>query len=155
MKDGLKSKTLGLKKRAVEILLVEDNPGDVTLLRETIKKSRFPVHLSVVNDGEQAIHYLRHQAPYASTPRPDFILLDLNLPRRDGFEVAEEIKRSSKLSGIPTLVLTGSNNEADRWKACQHHMDAYLLKPREWSQYGVLLKYLEENWMREVLPDIP
>jgi chemotaxis family two-component system response regulator Rcp1 len=144
----------GLKQRPVEILLVEDNPGDVTLLRETIKKSRFPVHLNVVNDGEEAIHYLRHQAPYVSTPRPDFILLDLNLPRRDGFEVAEEVKRSSKLSGIPTLVLTSSNNEADRWKACQYHMDAYLLKPQEWSQYGVLLKYLEENWMREVRPDI-
>jgi chemotaxis family two-component system response regulator Rcp1 len=154
MKNALKSQTPTFKKRAVEILLVEDNPGDVTLLRETIKKSRFPVHLSVVSDGEEAIHYLRQQAPYVSTPRPDFILLDLNLPRRDGFEVAEEVKRSSRLSGIPTLVLTSSNNEEDRWKACQHHMDAYLLKPQEWSQYSVLLKYLEENWMREVRPDI-
>lgn len=155
MKNGLKAEsTEPLKQKAIEILLVEDNPGDVALLRETIKKSRFPVHLSVVNNGEDALLYLRQREPYLSVPLPDFILLDLNLPRRDGFEVAEEIKRSSPLSRIPTLVLTSSNDEADKWKACQYHLDAYLVKPQQWSQYRHLLTYLEENWMRDIRPDI-
>ncbi|HET9870626.1 MAG TPA: response regulator [bacterium] len=152
MKDPLRPAPA---RRPVEILLVEDNPGDVTLLRESIKRSRFPIHLCVVEDGEKAIDFLRRREPYLAAPRPDFILLDLNLPRRDGFEVAQEVKRSSRLSGIPTLVLTSSNNDIDRWKAVQHHLDAYLLKPQEWDQYAVLLKYLEENWMREIRPDIP
>ncbi len=143
------------KQRAVEILLVEDNPGDVNLLKETFKNSRYAINLNVVEDGEQAINYLRRKNPYFSTSRPDFILLDLNLPRKNGHEVASEIKRSRHLSDIPTLILTSSNFDEDKWKAYQTRVSAYLLKPLVWSQYGVLLNYLEENWIKELRLDLP
>ncbi len=143
------------KQRPVEILLVEDNPGDVSLLKETFKRSRFAVNLNVVQDGEQALNYLRHRSPYCSLPRPDFILLDLNLPRKNGHEVAKEIRRSHHLSGIPTLILTSSNHDDDKWAAYQTRVSAYLLKPLEWSQYAVLLNYLEENWIKDIRLDLP
>jgi chemotaxis family two-component system response regulator Rcp1 len=142
-------------QRPVEILLVEDNPGDVNLLSETFKNSRFAIHLSVVQDGEQALNFLRRKSPYSSALKPDLILLDLNLPRKNGHEVAAEIRRSRHFSDIPTLVLTSSDHDDDKWKAYQTRVSAYLLKPAEWSQYGVLLNYLEENWMKEIRLDLP
>jgi CheY-like chemotaxis protein len=143
------------KQRAVEILLVEDNPADVSLLRETFKNSRFAINLNVVQDGEQALHYLRRKNPYFSSSRPDFILLDLNLPRKNGHEVAKEIKRSNKLSDIPTLILTTSNHDDDKWNAYQIRVSAYLLKPLDWPQYIILLNYLEENWIKQIRLDLP
>jgi chemotaxis family two-component system response regulator Rcp1 len=142
-------------KRPVEILLVEDNPGDVNLLEEAFKTSRFPIHLSVVQDGEQALNFLRRKNPYFSVLKPDLILLDLNLPRKNGHEVAAEIMRSHHFSDIPILVLTSSNHDDDKWRAYQTRVSAYLLKPSEWSQYGVLLNYLEENWMEDIRLDLP
>lgn len=143
------------RQRPVEILLIEDNPGDANLLMETFKNSRFAINLNVVQDGEQALNYLRHKTPYFSSPRPDFILLDLNLPRKNGHEVAREIRRSHHLSDIPTLILTSSNHDDDKWNAYQTRVSAYLLKPLEWSQYAVLLNYLEENWIKDIRLDLP
>jgi two-component system response regulator len=143
------------KQRPVEILLIEDNPGDANLLRESFKNSRFPINLNVVQNGEQGLNYLYRKNPYHSSPRPDFILLDLNLPNKTGHEVAKEIKRSRHLSDIPTLILTSSNQDDDKWNAYQTGVSAYLLKPMEWSQYSVLLNYLEENWIKELRLDFP
>jgi CheY-like chemotaxis protein len=143
------------KPRPVEILLVEDNPGDANLLAEAFKNSRFSVHLNLVQDGEQALNYLRRKNPYFNALKPDFILLDLNLPRKNGHEVAAEIMRSHHFSDMPILVLTSSNHDDDKWRAYQTRVSAYLLKPAEWSQYGVLLNYLEENWMKEIRLDLP
>lgn len=142
-------------KRPVEILLVEDNPGDITLIQELLKDSHFAVHLSVLRDGENVLAFLQHQTPYLTSPRPDFILLDLSLPYRSGFEVASDIKHSYHLKQIPTLILTGSNNDIDRWSAAQVRADAYLLKPRELTEFSALLNYLEENWMKDVPLDNP
>lgn len=141
--------------RAVEILLAEDNPGDVDLLRETFKRSRFDIRLSVVEDGEQAMDFLRRRKPYLSAPRPDFILLDLHLPRKNGHQVAAEIKASRRLSGIPTLILTGSAQDEDKWRAYHTRVSAYLLKPAELRHYDLLLNYLEENWIKELRLDLP
>ncbi len=140
-------------KNPIEILLVEDNPGDVTLMRELLKLSKFPTRLGVAQDGEQAMAYLRREGPFASVGRPDFILLDLNLPKKNGHEVLAEIRRSSRLSGIPVLILTTSNQDDDKWQAYHCRADSYLVKPRELSQFKALVKYLEENWFKEVSLD--
>ncbi len=154
MKTIQKSRS-NAKQRPVEILLVEDNPGDAILLKESFKNSRFTINLNVVQDGEQALNYLRHRNPYLSSLRPDFILLDLNIPRKNGHEVAQEIKHSYHLSDIPTLILTSSNHDNDKWNAYQTRVSAYLLKPTEWSQYNILLNYLEENWIKDIRLDLP
>jgi two-component system, chemotaxis family, response regulator Rcp1 len=138
-----------IERRPAEILLVEDNPADVYLLNQTLKDSRFPLRLNVVFNGAEALDYLRHRSPYAAAIRPDFILLDLNLPRINGHEVVAEIRRSPRLSSIPILILTNSDNDDDKWKAYSGHVDAYLLKPKELRDYGNLLKYLDENWLQE------
>ncbi len=143
-------KSQGLKPNAVEILLVEDNPGDASLLRETLRRSRFETRLSVVHDGDQALKYLRRQKPYHGSPRPDFILLDLHLPRENGHEVAAAIKSSRRLSGIPILILTSSARDEDKWRAYQAGAGAYLLKPIHLRQYDFLLNYLEEKWFGEL-----
>jgi chemotaxis family two-component system response regulator Rcp1 len=137
-------------QRAVEILLVEDNPGDVALFKEALKPSRFTLRLSVVPDGEEAMRYLRREAPYGNASKPDLILLDLNLPRKDGHEVLAEIRRTSRFSGIPALILTGSNTDEDKWKAYRSRADAYLLKPQDLSHLKALLRYLEENWLKDI-----
>ena len=137
--------------RQVEILLVEDNPGDVKLLEETLGQSAFPLRLHSVANGEEAITFLRREGSYSQQPRPDFILLDLNLPRKNGLEVLAEIKRNNRFSSIPTLLLTTSNEDEDRWKAYHSRADAYLLKPRDLSQYEALRGYLEKNWVKDIL----
>lgn len=136
--------------KPVEILLVEDNPGDVFLLETIFGSSRYRVRLNVVRDGEEAMGYLYRRVPYRDAPRPELILLDLNLPRKNGHEVLHEIKESDRLNTIPTLVLTSSKQDGDWERAHEARANGFLQKPREWSLYPALLKYLEERWLRGI-----
>ncbi len=136
--------------RPIEILLVEDNPGDVTLLKEIFKLSQFSIHLGVARNGEDAVAYLRQDGFYAFTRKPDLILLDLNLPKKNGMEVLEEIKRDPRFQQIPVLILTSSNQESDRERAFRFRASHYLLKPQDLSHLASLLKYLEDAWMKPI-----
>lgn len=136
--------------RPIEILLVEDNPGDVTLLKEIFKLSQFSINLGVARNGEDAVAYLRKEGFYAYTRKPDLILLDLNLPKKNGLEVLEEIKRDQRFQQIPVLILTGSNQESDRERAARFRASQYLLKPQNLSNLASLLKYLEDAWMKPI-----
>ena len=136
------------ENRPIEILLVEDSRGDATLMREIFKQSRFPIHLNVARDGEDALAYLRQQEPFPQAPEPDIILLDLNLPKKDGREVLEEIKRDSALKHIPLLVLSASQDDADMRMAYENNANFYLVKPLRMDHFSVLLKYLEDFWIK-------
>jgi two-component system, chemotaxis family, response regulator Rcp1 len=118
-----------LEPKPVEILLVEDNPMDVIVTREALKDGKVCNHLSVVQDGEEAIRFLRREEPYANAPRPDVILLDLNLPKKDGREVLSEIKEDPGLRDIPVIVLTTSKAEEDINKSYQLHANCFITKP--------------------------
>ena len=136
----------------VEILLVEDNPGDVTLVKEMLKLSRFPVHVGVARNGEEALTYLRREEPFAYAPEPDLILLDLNLPKKDGREVLGEIKKDPALRHIPILILTSSRNDSDIQQAYQSEANFYLVKPMDLSEFPALMKYLEDFWIKNIFP---
>ena len=144
------SKTRTTLRRPIEILMVEDNVGDAILLKETLKSSKFLTNLEVIRDGKTAMEYLEKISLSGKIGLPDIILLDLNLPKKDGHEVLLEIKRSRRLSAIPVIVFTNSDQDEDRWKAYRVHADAYLLKPGQLFQYGALLNYLEEHWLKDI-----
>jgi len=132
--------------RPVEILLVEDNPGDVGLTRETLKDSKLLNHMSVVNDGVEAMAFLRRQGKYANANRPDLILLDLNLPKKDGREVLAEIKTDEQLRRTPVVVLTTSSAEQDILKTYDLHANCYITKPVNLDQFSAVVKAIEEFW---------
>src|SRR2546427_7392409 len=113
----------------MEILLVEDNPADIRLTVEVLKKAKVPNHLSAVRDGVEAIAFVRREAPYATAPRPDLILLDLNLPKKDGRQVLKELKFDPNLKRIPTLILTSSKAEQDVFQAYDNYANCYIVKP--------------------------
>ena len=115
--------------RVVDVLLVEDDPGDVLMTREAFEASRMPNTLHVVGDGEQAMHFLRRTNDFTGAPRPALILLDLNLPRRNGLEVLAELKADSDLLTIPVVILTTSQAESDIVASYQLHANAYITKP--------------------------
>ncbi|MCP5418331.1 MAG: response regulator [Chromatiaceae bacterium] len=141
--------------RPVEILLVEDNPPDQDLTREAFKQGRLNNNLHVVDDGEQALAFLRREGEYGNAPRPGLILLDLNLPRMDGREVLKEIKGDAALSSIPVVVLTTSNDEADVLKSYQLHANCYLTKPVEFDNFTNVVRSLEHFWLTVVqLPSV-
>ena len=121
----------------IEILLVEDNPGDVRLTRETLKDTKVLNNLSVAQDGEKALSFLRKQGPYSSAPRPDLILLDLNLPRVGGREVLAAIKADPALSTIPVVILTTSKAEEDILKSYELHANCYIAKPVELDGFAL------------------
>ena len=129
-----------------EILLVEDNPGDVRLTQEIFKNSELVKHIHVVYDGEEALNYLRGKAPYASHKEPHLILLDLNLPRKDGLELLSIIKNDPDLKHIPVIVLTSSDSGTDINKAYQLFANAYITKPVDFEQYSYIVKYIEKFW---------
>ncbi len=131
----------------VEILLVEDNPGDADLARETLISCKIKNNLHVVNDGEKAMVFLRKQGPYAVAPRPDIILLDLNLPRKDGREVLAEIKADDELKRIPVVVLTSSSAEEDILKSYNLHANCYITKPLDFNQFTKIIHSIEEFWL--------
>ncbi len=132
--------------RPVEILLVEDNPGDVDLAREGLEQGKVRNNLYVAGDGEEALAFLRRQGPYAGVPRPDVILLDLNLPRKDGREVLAEIKADEALKHIPVVVLTTSKDEEDVLRSYRLHANCYITKPLNFQQFIEVVKNIEQFW---------
>jgi chemotaxis family two-component system response regulator Rcp1 len=131
---------------AVEILLVEDSPGDVRLTQEALKDSKLYNNLNVVPDGVEAIAFLRRQGHYTNAPRPDLILLDLNLPRMDGRQVLQEIKNDENLKRIPVVVLTTSSNETDIFITYNLHANCYISKPVDFTQFINVVKSIESFW---------
>jgi CheY-like chemotaxis protein len=132
--------------RPVEVLLIEDNPGDVRLTMEAFKEGKICNHLSVVSDGVEALAFLRREGPYANAPRPDIILLDLNLPKKDGRDVLAEIKAEEDLKRIPVVVLTTSNAEKDILAAYDLHTNRYITKPVDFAQFVTAVKLIEDFW---------
>jgi two-component system, chemotaxis family, response regulator Rcp1 len=136
--------------RSIEILLVEDNPGDVRLTREALKEGNFRSNLHVVTDGVQALEYLRRGVGYAQAVRPDLILLDLNLPRKDGREVLETIKEDPELRSIPVVILTSSQAEQDIVRAYGLHANCYVSKPVELDRFIDVVKSTVTFWSSTV-----
>jgi CheY-like chemotaxis protein len=132
--------------RPVEILLVEDNPGDVGLTRETLLDSKLLNHMSVASNGVEAMAYLRREGKYVDRTRPDLILLDLNLPRKDGREVLAEIKADERLRRIPVVVLTTSSAEEDILETYDLHANCYITKPVNLDQFSAVVRAIEEFW---------
>ena len=133
--------------RPVEILLVEDNPGDVRLTQEALKESKIINHLSVVMDGMEAVEYLRREGRFAQAVRPDLILLDLNLPRKNGWEVLAELKEDRDLRRIPVVVLTISQDEEDVFKAYNLHANCYVTKPLDLNRFLKVVQSIEDFWL--------
>jgi two-component system, chemotaxis family, response regulator Rcp1 len=132
--------------RPVEILLVEDNPGDVRLTKEALKEGKVRNNLHAVDDGVKALAFLRREKPYENAARPDLVLLDLNLPRKGGREVLEEIKRDSLLRHIPVVILTSSEAEQDIVRAYELHANCYITKPVDLDQFITVVKSIEDFW---------
>lgn len=133
-----------------EILLVEDNPGDAFLTKEALRESRFSHRLSVVEDGEEAMRFLRKEGKYQDAPRPDLILLDLNLPKMDGRELLAEIKEDPQLRHIPVIVLTTSDARQDVWGAYKLHANCYLTKPIQMEDFLHKVRSVEDFWLTVV-----
>ena len=135
---------------SIEILLVEDNPGDVILTREALREGKIANNLHVVEDGEKALAFLRREGQYEGVPRPDVILLDLNLPRKDGREVLEEVKTDPELKCIPVVILTTSRSEEDVMKTYGLHANCYLVKPVEYAPFLEVIRSFESFWLKVV-----
>ncbi len=135
------------KTRPVNILLIEDNPGDVRLTQEAFKEGRLSVNLEVVMDGVEAIDFLRKQGAHTDVITPDLILLDLNLPKKDGREVLEEIKTDDYLKRIPVVVLTTSNAEQDILKTYTLHANCYINKPVDFEKFFDVIQKIEDFWL--------
>jgi CheY-like chemotaxis protein len=131
----------------VEILLVEDNPGDVRLTLEALKDGKVLNHLSVVGDGVEAIAFLHQEGAYANAPSPDLIFLDLNLPKKDGREVLQEIKNDKSLRHIPVVVLTTSKADMDILRTYELHANCYITKPVDFEQFTKVIKSIEDFWL--------
>ena len=140
---------LGGKKmigKPVEISLVEDNPGDVRLTQEALNDGKVRNNMHVAEDGVEAVAFLRREGKYADAPRPDLILLDLNLPKKDGREVLAEIKTDEDLKRIPVVVLTTSKAEQDIFRAYDQHANCYITKPVDLDQFITIVKGIEDFW---------
>lgn len=142
--------TTGDSSKPVDILLVEDNPGDARLAIEALNESTVPNTVHAVRDGEEAMAFLHQEGKYASAPRPDLILLDLNLPKKDGREVLAEIKENPDLKCIPVVVMTTSNAEDDIRKTYNLHVNCYVTKPVEFDHFMKVIKSLEDFWLATV-----
>jgi CheY-like chemotaxis protein len=133
--------------RPIEILLVEDNPGDVRLTQEALKDAKISNTVNVTRDGVDAMAFLRRQDGYADAPIPDLILLDLNLPRRSGFEVLEDLKKSPDLKRIPVVILTSSGAEQDVLSTYDLQANCYITKPVDLEQFLNVIRVIEEFWL--------
>jgi chemotaxis family two-component system response regulator Rcp1 len=131
----------------ITILLVEDNPGDVRLVQEIFQDGKIFNRLQIARDGEQATDYLRQRGYYQDAPRPDLILLDLNLPKKNGAEVLEEIKTDPKLHSIPVIILTASKAEEDIARAYDHYANCYLTKPIDLNQFISVVQQIKTFWL--------
>ena len=133
--------------RPIEILLIEDNPGDVRLTQEALRENKVRNKLHVVEDGVEAMAFLRREGKYADVPRPDLILLDLNLPKKDGREVLAEIKSDEDLGRIPVVVLTTSQAEEDILRAYGLNANCYVTKPVDLDRFFEVVKSIESFWL--------
>jgi CheY-like chemotaxis protein len=136
--------------RPVEILLVDDNPADVALTQEAFSDNKLCNNLSVVNDGVQAMDFLRKKGQYASVPTPDIILLDLNMPRKDGREVLGEIKADDVLKYIPVVIMTVSKDDKDIFESYRLHANCYIKKPVKFAEFVEVVRSLENFWFSVV-----
>ncbi len=142
--------------RPIEILLVEDSPSDTELTVEALKDFKVRNHVNVVEDGVQAIQFLRREGPFGQAPRPDLIMLDLNLPRKDGREVLADIKSDDRLKTIPIVVLTTSRADQDILRAYQLNANCYINKPVDFNQFLEVVRSIESFWLYVVtLPPGP
>ncbi len=146
---------MNVQGRPVEILLVEDNPGDVRLTVEALREGKVRNNLSVARDGAEALQYLRREGKFAAATRPDLVLLDLNLPKRDGREVLAEIKADDDLKQIPVVVLTTSSAEVDILKSYALHANCYITKPVDLDQFVQVVKSIDDFWLTIVRLPVP
>ena len=137
--------------KMVEILIVEDNPGDVELAREALDSNKVKNNLHVAEDGQIAMEFLKREGRFAHAPRPDLILLDLNLPRMDGREVLGEIKADPELMTIPVVILTSSSAEEDVLRSYNLHANCYITKPLDFKQFLKVVETIKEFWLGIVL----
>lgn len=138
---------IGAGGMPIQILLVEDSPGDVRLTREAFREANRAIQLHVVMDGVDAMSFLRREGQHADAPRPDLILLDLNLPKMDGREVLAQIKADNHLKTIPTVILTTSDSEADITKSYQLQANCYLSKPVQLDNFETLVRSINDFWL--------
>jgi CheY-like chemotaxis protein len=137
--------------KIVDVLLVEDNAADADLVREAIEGGKLIINLNVVRDGEEAMAYLKREGSYKNAKRPDLVLLDLNLPKKDGREVLREVKADPVLSLIPIVVLTTSSADADILQSYQLHANAYIAKPVEFETFIKIVNQVTEFWLSLVV----
>ena len=137
-----------LRAEGIEILLVEDNPGDVYLTLEVLRLGAIVKHVSVSQDGQEALNFLGRAGEFQQAPRPDLILLDLNLPKVDGREVLERIKSDPDLRQIPVIILSTSNAERDVTSAYNHHANCYVTKPTDLDDFFDVVREIEEYWLK-------
>jgi two-component system response regulator len=136
-----------MNAKPIEVLLAEDNPGDVRLTREALKDGKVWSNLNVVEDGEAALAFLRQEGAYANAPRPDLILLDLNMPKKDGREVLSIIKADENLKQIPVVILTTSDSEEDILKSYNLNANCYVTKPVDFEKFIMVVKAIEDFWL--------
>jgi chemotaxis family two-component system response regulator Rcp1 len=141
---------IGGEGMPIQVLLVEDSPGDVRLTKEAFRVANRAIHIDVANDGVEAMAFLRREGIHVGAPRPDLILLDLNLPRMDGREVLAYIKEDESLKTIPTVVLTTSEAEADILKSYQLRANCYLIKPVQLDEFEAVVKSINDFWLTKV-----
>lgn len=141
---------MNAQSKLIEILMVEDNPADVRLTVEAFKDAKVLNDMHVVTDGEEAMEFLRRQGKYSGAARPDLVLLDLNLPKKDGREVLLEIKNDPDLKRIPVVVLTTSDDERDILKAYDLHVNAYITKPVDLDRFIKIVEAVEDFWLSVV-----
>jgi chemotaxis family two-component system response regulator Rcp1 len=141
---------IGEKGMPIQVLLIEDSPGDVRLTKEAFREANRTIHINVANDGVEAMAFLRREGAHAHAPRPDLILLDLNLPRMDGREVLARIKEDGGLKTIPTVILTTSEAEADILKSYQLQANCYLIKPVQLDEFEAVVKSINDFWLTKV-----
>jgi CheY-like chemotaxis protein len=139
-----------INNKPIEILLVEDNPADIRLTQEAFKETRIPNHLHIARDGVEALAFLRQTGKYMHVPRPDIILLDLNLPKKDGRELLDDIKNDPDYRQIPVVILTTSTTEEDIIHTYDHHANCYITKPSELESFLNVVKSIENFWLTVV-----
>jgi CheY-like chemotaxis protein len=135
----------------VEVLLVEDSPGDVRLTQEALRETNRAIHLHVASDGVEAMAFLRNEGEYVHAPRPDLILLDLNVPKLDGREVLAQTKKDDSLKSIPTIVLTTSDADSDVFESYRLQANCYLNKPVQLDEFESVVKSISDFWLRKVM----
>jgi chemotaxis family two-component system response regulator Rcp1 len=144
------SESPGTQGKTIEVLLVEDSPGDVRLTREALKDAKVHISLHVATDGIEAMAYLERTGSHANAPRPDLILLDLNLPKKDGREVLKEIKESPSLRIIPVVILTTSSSDADVLQSYHLHANCYISKPVDLDGFLKVVRSIDDFWLSVV-----